>query len=138
MDNADIAILAYGSVSRPALNAVKLAKGIKLSADEKEGKLRFLKKILRRKYTGENPYSHLNVGLIKVNAVWPFPEKEIQRLAAKCRYVFVPEMNAGKYYKEIERCLWGSTVISLPKIGGEIHSPAELMESIANEVKDDE
>ncbi|NLT47464.1 MAG: 2-oxoacid:acceptor oxidoreductase subunit alpha [Clostridiales bacterium] len=138
MDNADIAILAYGSVSRPALNAVKLAKGIKLSADEKEGKLRFLKRILRRKYTGENPYSHLNVGLIKVNAVWPFPEKEIQRLAAKCRYVFVPEMNAGKYYKEIERCLWGSTVISLPKIGGEIHSPAELMESIANEVKDDE
>jgi len=138
MEDADIAILAYGSVSRSALNAVKQAKGIKLSADEKEGKLRFLKKLVRKKSAEQNPYSHLNVGLIKVNTVWPFPEKQIRRLAAKCRYVFVPEMNNGKYCREIERCLKECKVISLPKIGGEMHSPAELLESIAKEVKEDE
>lgn len=109
MEDAEIAILAYGSVSRSALNAVK-----------------------RR---GGNPYGHFNIGLIKINTIWPFPEKEVQRLAGKCRYVFVPEMNIGKYYKEVDRCLKNSKVISLPKLGGEIHSPAELLALIAGEVE---
>jgi 2-oxoglutarate ferredoxin oxidoreductase subunit alpha len=139
MEDADIAILAYGSVSRAALNAVKSAKGIKLSADEKEGRLGFLKRIVRRRRSKEkNPYSHLNMGLIKVNSVWPFPEKEIQRLAEKCRYVFVPEMNAGKYCREVERCLKNTKVIPLPKIGGEIHSPQELLEAIGKGVQENE
>lgn len=136
MEDADIAILTYGSVCRPALDAVKSAKGIKLSADE--GRLRLLKKIIKRKAVKDNPYSHLNMGLIKVNTVWPFPEDEIRRLASKCKYVFVPEMNQGKYCREAERCLKNSKVISLPKIGGEIHSPAELLQSIALEVKQNE
>ena len=78
------------------------------------------------------------MGLIKVNIVWPFPEKEIQRLAEKCRYVFVPEMNVGKYSREVERCLKNATVISLPKLGGEIHSPHELLEAIAKGVQESE
>lgn len=136
MENADIAILAYGSVSRSALNAVKSAKGIKLEADEKDGKLTFIKRLLKKKEARcGNPYSHLNIGLIKVNTIWPFPEKEVQRLAGKCRYVFVPEMNIGKYYKEVDRCLKNSNVISLPKLGGEIHSPTELLTLIAGEVE---
>lgn len=138
MEDADIAILAYGSVSRPSLSAVRSAKGIKEEADEKEGKFRFIKRLLRKKMIYENPYSHLNVGLIKINTVWPFPEKEIRRLAEKCRYVFVPEMNIGKYYKEVERCLKHCKVISLPKIGGEIHKPAEILEAIAKEVENHE
>ncbi|GAB1475922.1 2-oxoacid:acceptor oxidoreductase subunit alpha [Bacillota bacterium] len=138
MEDADIAILAYGSVCRPAMNAVKTARGIKLSTEEREGRLHFLKRIIRKKTISENPYSHLNMGLIKVNTVWPFPEERIQRLAEKCRYVFVPEMNYGKYSREIERCLKGCKVISLPKIGGEIHTPAELLNTIAEEVKDNE
>jgi 2-oxoglutarate ferredoxin oxidoreductase subunit alpha len=138
MEDADIAILAYGSVARPALNAVKSAKGIKEEADELEGKRPFFQRILKKKSTSDNPYSHLKVGLIKVNTVWPFPEKEIIRLAGKCRYVFVPEMNIGKYYREVERCLKHSQVISLPKIGGEIHKPKDILEAIAREVKENE
>lgn len=138
MEDADIAILAYGSVSRPSLNAVRSAKGIKEEADEKGGTLRFIKRLLKTREVYENPYSHLNVGLIKVNTVWPFPEKEIKRLAEKCKYVFVPEMNIGKYYKEVERCLKHCNVISLPKIGGEIHKPSEILEAIAREVKEHE
>lgn len=135
MDDADIAVLAYGSVCRPALDAVKSARGIKLMAGKE--RFGFLKRIIRKREK-ENPYRHLNLGLIKVNTVWPFPEKEIQRIAGKCKYVFVPEMNQGKYCKEIERCLKNCKVIPLPKIGGEIHSPNELLGSIALEVNHNE
>lgn len=138
MKDADIAILAYGSVARPALNAVKAAKGIREEADEQLGRFRLVRRFIKPKSKDGNPYSHLNVGLIKVNTVWPFPEKEIQRLAGKCKYVFVPEMNIGKYYKEVERCLPRCKVISLPKIGGEIHKPVEILEIIAKEVAQDE
>lgn len=135
MENADIAILAYGSVSRPSLKAVKSAKGIKEEASEKLEKFGFLKKILKKKIIEGNCYDDLNVGLIKVNTVWPFPENEIKRLTENCKYVFVPEMNIGKYYREVERCLKHSKVISLPKIGGELHKPEEILEAIAKEVE---
>ncbi|HML37909.1 MAG TPA: 2-oxoacid:acceptor oxidoreductase subunit alpha [Bacillota bacterium] len=135
MENADIAILTYGSVSRPALRAVKLARGIGEEPEEKPGKLDFLRKRMKLKTAGENRYFHLKVGLVKVNAVWPFPEDEIKRLTKNCRYVFVPEMNVGKYCKEVERCVKHGTVISLPKLGGEIHKPEEILEAIAREVE---
>jgi len=136
MEDAEIAILAYGSVSRSALNAVKSAKGIKLETEQKDGKLTFVKRLLKKKERQDgNPYGHLNIGLIKINTIWPFPEKEVQRLAGTCRYVFVPEMNMGKYCKEVDRCLKNSKVISLPKLGGEIHSPSELLMLIAGEVE---
>lgn len=110
MEDADIAILAYGSVSRSALKAVKSARG----------------------------NGRYKIGLIKVNTVWPFPEDEIKRLAKNCKYVFVPEMNIGKYYREVERCLKESKVLSLPKIGGEIHKPAEILKAVAREVENHE
>jgi 2-oxoglutarate ferredoxin oxidoreductase subunit alpha len=135
-EDAEIAILAYGSVSRSALNAVKSVKGIRMETEQKDGKKAFIRNLLKKnKNRDGNPYSHLKVGLIKVNTVWPFPEKEIRRLAGKCRYVFVPEMNMGKYYKEVERCLKNCRVVSLPKVGGEIHSPSELLALIAGEVE---
>lgn len=136
MEDADIAILAYGSVARTSLNAVKSAKGIREDAKIKGGRLRFISRLISKKDSYENPYSHLKLGLIKVNTVWPFPEKEIQRLAEKCKFVFVPEMNIGKYYKEVERCLKHSNVIPIPKLGGEIHTPKKILEAIAKEVKD--
>ncbi len=135
MENADIAILTYGSVARPALKAVKTARGVGEESGEKAGKLEFIKKMIKMKRVGENRYFHLNVGLIKVNTVWPFPENEIKRLTKNCKYVFVPEMNIGKYCREVERCVKHGKVISLPKIGGEIHKPAEILEAIAKEVE---
>ncbi len=46
MEDADVAIVAYGSVVRPALNAVKLARGVK---DERiTSKLRFFRDLFRK------------------------------------------------------------------------------------------
>ncbi|MGL4485020.1 MAG: hypothetical protein ACRCUS_08735, partial [Anaerovoracaceae bacterium] len=41
-----------------------------------------------------------------------------------------PEMNVGKYSREVERVLKEKEVISLPKVGGEIHSPNEILDKI--------
>ena len=72
MADADIAIIAYGSVSRPSLKAVKTARGINVEA---ERRMRLLNRMIGRKID-KNPYSHLNIGLIKINTVWPFPKRD--------------------------------------------------------------
>lgn len=104
LKDAEIVVIAYGSVARSAKRAVRMAR-------EKEKK----------------------VGLIKINIVWPFPETEIQKLAGHIKTVIVPEMNKGKYSLEIERCLKGNKVISAPKLGGYIHRPSELLKLIMRE-----
>jgi hypothetical protein len=47
-------------------------------------------------------------------------------------------MNIGKYFREIERCLKESRVISLPKLGGDIHTPDEILMAIVREVGNSE
>lgn len=114
MEDANIAIVAYGSVARPAMNAIKLARDLN---EDQTG-------------TGKK----LNVGLVKINTVWPFPEQELQRLTENVDLVIVPEMNVGKYSREIERALKNKRVVPMPKCGGDIHTPTELLEQILKEV----
>ena len=133
LDDSDTAIIAYGSVGRPAMNAVKLARGVK---DDRIGtKIKFVKNIFTKGVPAaiRTDYSHLKVGLIKINTVWPFPENELRRLTKDVKTVIVPEMNIGKYYREIERALRDKTVISLPKCGGELHTPHEILDNILKE-----
>ena len=134
LEDSDIAILAYGSVGRPAMNAVKLARGIK--DDRMRTKLNFVKHFLRKGPPAvlQSDYSRLRVGLIKINTVWPFPEDEIIRLAKNIDFIIVPEMNVGKYCREIERVLHDKVVISLPKLGGDIHTPNEILDALLKEV----
>ena len=105
LDDAEAVVIAYGTVSRSAKRAVRVAR-------EKGWK----------------------IGLIKINIVWPFPERQIRDLARKMKTAIVPEMNMGKYCLEVERCLKQSKVVSVPKLGGNIHQPRELLEVIMREV----
>jgi 2-oxoglutarate ferredoxin oxidoreductase subunit alpha len=46
--------------------------------------------------------------------------------------ILVPEMNMGKICREVERAVAGrAEVVSLPKLGGEMHEPAEILEALA-------
>ena len=134
MEDADVAIVAWGSVARPALNAVKKARGIK--DDRILPKFRVVKDLVKRgvKETMHTDYSHLKVGLIKINTVWPFPEELLRQAAENVHTVIVPEMNVGKYCREVERALTHQKVISMPKCGGNIHTPKELLDRILEEV----
>jgi 2-oxoglutarate ferredoxin oxidoreductase subunit alpha len=65
-----------------------------------------------------------NVGFLRLRTVWPFPENALMEFRNARRFL-VPEMNLGQIAREIERHA-DVPVISLPKLGGELHTPAEL------------
>jgi len=100
-EDADILIVAYGAPSRSAITAVKKAR--------EEG---------------------LKAGFIKLETVWPFPEDMLREAAKNAQKVIVVEMNLGQIFHEVQRILRNHEVHLLPKIGGEMHKPNEILESI--------
>jgi 2-oxoglutarate ferredoxin oxidoreductase subunit alpha len=101
-DDAEILVIAYGSVARSAFSAVKLAK--------KEG---------------------LRVGFIKLKILWPFPDKALSEAIGGARKVIVPEMNIGKISREVQRIQGCDQELrSVPKLGGLMHTPMEILEAI--------
>ena len=65
------------------------------------------------------------IGFLRLRTVWPFPEKALS-LFKNAKRVLVPEMNLGQMAREFERHTKVS-VISIPKLGGELHTPDELV-----------
>ncbi len=105
LEDAEVAVVAYGSPSRPALRAVKEARAAGIKA-----------------------------GCLKIRVLWPFPERAVGRLCASVKKIIVPEMNVGKICREVERVSAGrAQVLSFPKIGGELHTPAEILRAIKPE-----
>lgn len=102
LDDADIAIIAYGCEARAALEAVRKAReqGIK-------------------------------VGLLKLGTIWPFHEELVRQVGEQVKKIIVPEMNIGKYVREVERVAGcQATVISLPLNKGKMHSSTEILNRI--------
>lgn len=100
LDDAEIALVTYGATARPAESAMNMAR--------KKG---------------------IKVGLLRLKLVWPFPIKEIEKLASKVRKIIVPEMNLGQIVHPVREYAAGKCeVISAPKIGGELHFPMEILE----------
>jgi 2-oxoglutarate ferredoxin oxidoreductase subunit alpha len=64
------------------------------------------------------------IGFLRLRTVWPFPEKALFAFKNARRFV-VPELNLGQIAREIERHT-SVPVISLPKLGGDLHTPKEL------------
>jgi 2-oxoglutarate ferredoxin oxidoreductase subunit alpha len=72
-----------------------------------------------------------NIGFLRIRIVWPFPEKALAQFKyARC--FLVPEMNLGQITREIERHV-KVPVRSIPKLGGELHTPAELVAALEAE-----
>jgi 2-oxoglutarate ferredoxin oxidoreductase subunit alpha len=69
-----------------------------------------------------------NIGFLRLRTVWPFPEFALGEFR-QARHFLVPEMNLGQIAREIERHV-RVPVISLPKLGGELHTPAELLAAL--------
>ena len=66
-----------------------------------------------------------STGYLKLKIVWPFPEDLLTRFP-RVKAFIVPEMNLGMISREVERhvCV---PVISAGKIGGDLHTPDELI-----------
>ena len=69
-----------------------------------------------------------NIGFLRIRTVWPFPEFALGEFR-KARHFLVPEMNLGQIAREIERHT-KLPVTSLPKLGGELHTPADLLAAL--------
>jgi len=98
LDDAKTVFVTYGASARPAESAMEMARA--------KGK---------------------KIGMLRLKLVWPFPFKEIQKLASKVDKIIVPEMNLGQIVHPVREYVEGQCkVVSAPKIGGEMHLPHEL------------
>lgn len=69
-----------------------------------------------------------NIGFLRIRTVWPFPEKALAKFKNAKRFL-VPEMNLGQISREIERHV-SVPVRCIPKLGGELHTPTELVAAL--------
>lgn len=76
----------------------------------------------------------IDVGLIKVKSIRPFPAVEIQTVTKDAEIIIIPEFNPGGWLaREVKSCLdHNSRVIAGPRVFGGMTMPIEL---IVNEVK---
>ena len=50
----------------------------------------------------------IKVGGLKLNTIWPFPDRKITELSEKVKAFIVPEINYGQIVSEVERCSYGN------------------------------
>ncbi|NCC26368.1 MAG: 2-oxoacid:acceptor oxidoreductase subunit alpha [Deltaproteobacteria bacterium] len=101
-DDAEICVVAYGSVARSAELAVSLARSRGIPA-----------------------------GMLKLKTLFPFPRPAVERMARQCRTVIVPEMNMGQMSREVKRVNNGQTrVLTLNRVDGNIIAPQEIEKMI--------
>ncbi len=68
---------------------------------------------------------------LRLVTVWPFPYKEVHALAQQVKTIYVPEMNLGQVLHPVTEAAQGECeVVSLPKIGGVMHTPKEIVNAI--------
>ncbi len=101
LDDAEILVIAYGSVSR----AVKEA-------------------ILRLREQG------VKAGLFRPITLYPVNEKKIASVVNKFKKVLVCELNMGQYLQEIQRVSGRSDINSLLKANGRPLTPSEIIAKI--------
>ena len=102
LDDAEIAVIAFGSIARSARFAVNEAR--------KRG---------------------IKAGLFRIITYWPFPERQIRALGKRVKAVITPEMNLGMTIHEVRRCVEGRAPVSgIFRVDGEPINPAQILARI--------
>lgn len=101
-EDAELVIIAYGSVARSAHRAVLMAReqGIK-------------------------------AGLLQLITLFPFPKNAVINVLRQCRAVLVPEMNMGQISREVKRVNQTPAAVKMyNKINGQGITPDELLNEL--------
>jgi 2-oxoglutarate ferredoxin oxidoreductase subunit alpha len=99
LEDAEVAVFAYGITGRAARAAVRMARA--------EG---------------------VRAGLFRPITLWPFPDAEVGKLAERVRAIVVAEMNLGQIVGEVERASQSrAEVVGCFKASGEPISPEEIL-----------
>ena len=99
MDDAEVAVISYGSVARSARRSVIEAReqGIK-------------------------------VGMLQLITLFPFPRHAVEDVLRQCRVVVVPEMNMGQISREVKRVnQFDCLVEKYNRIDGQAITPDEIL-----------
>jgi 2-oxoglutarate/2-oxoacid ferredoxin oxidoreductase subunit alpha len=97
--DAEILVVAYGSVARSASYAVREARDRGMRA-----------------------------GLVQLITLWPFPRRLLEPRLKQVRAVLVPELNRGQMSREVKRINQGVTrVETLNRIDGDLIKPEEIL-----------
>jgi len=105
LDDAEIAVIAYGTTARIAEGALNRVR--------KDG---------------------LKAGLLRPVSLWPFPAKAIQDLAQRVKHFIVFEMSTGQMVEDVRLALEGEgNVTFFGRPGGVIPTPAEFARIIYRE-----
>jgi 2-oxoglutarate ferredoxin oxidoreductase subunit alpha len=101
--DARIALVSCGTVSRSARAAARMAR--------KEG---------------------LKVGTLRLVTCWPFPDREIQKVAENIDFMLVLENNTGQLYPYIKSEAAHACQVSFlgPQTLGQIHDPEYILKSL--------
>lgn len=101
-DDAEYIYVAYGSSARICQKSVEIAR--------KQG---------------------IKAGLLRPITLFPFPKKEIQKLATKVKAFLSVEMNAGQMVEDVKLAVNGKVPVEhFGRYGGVIHSPEEVLEAL--------
>jgi 2-oxoglutarate ferredoxin oxidoreductase subunit alpha len=102
IDGAEIVVVSYGITARVARMGIAMAR--------EKG---------------------VQVGVLSLTVVWPFPEKRIRELAGAIKAFVVPEINFGQMVLEVERAAGGRcAAVPVPHPGGGVHDPRKICEAI--------
>ncbi len=100
-EDAEVLIVAYGSTSRSARQAIMMARN-----------------------------AGIKVGMFRPITIWPFPDEQITNYSKKVKKILVPEMNMGQVILEVQRNACGSQVYGLNVATGEPITPDQIFSKI--------
>jgi 2-oxoglutarate ferredoxin oxidoreductase subunit alpha len=99
LDDAELALVAYGATSRICRSTIDQARA-----------------------------QGLKVGLFRPITLWPFPVREIQQLAAQGKQFLTVEMNMGQMVNDVRLAVNGTVPVHFyGRTGGIVPTPAELL-----------
>ena len=101
LDDAEIAVVAYGTPSRSARKAIKEARGAGIRA-----------------------------GMLRLKTVWPFPEKALENLASEVKHIIVAEQNFGQVYYMVKAAAAPTPIHLMAKPAGMPQLPHEILDKI--------
>jgi len=102
LDNADLIVVAYGTVARIAKTVIQNAKS-----------------------------EEINIGLIRPITLFPFPEKIIAETSEKVNKFLVVEMSLGQMVEDVKLAVNGKAEINFyGRVGGVIPTQSEILTEI--------
>lgn len=104
LEDAELVVVAYGSVSRVAQTAIKQAR--------------------------DNGY---RVGLLRPISLYPFPYKPTENLLGKVKAFLVPELSLGQMVEDVRLAVGKAVpIFQVHRLGGMVLSTEEIYKAIGN------